>query len=559
MSQLRQSRQGYARRWLRAPLLALLAGCAVPALAQADDIDEIAEPVVQPIPGAAGQRLNAALDALARNPSDVEALMAAGQAALGMGDLGAAVGFYQRASTLAPGNARIKAGLASAYVRSEDPFSAIPLFDEAEKAGPIEPALLGERALAYDLVGDNVTAQIFYKQALLALRDDETVRRLALSQAIAGDRRGMELTLAPLLQKQDKGAWRSRAFALAILGSVEEAESIARSSMPADLAGGISAYLRFMPRLTAAQQAAAANLGHFPRAAEVGRDDPRLAFFQRPRAAVARAELSLTPVGQPLGGDRRPSRNTRGKTDSKSAPAAPPPVVVRPVQVAVVPAAVSAAKPSATPVAIPPVQVIKPAQITVATPSIPAPVRNFAVVDPAQVAPAPKPVATLPPAKSAPVPAPPAKPRDLAEVFADFSAPSREAVPAEGAVDIRKVPAKKSATAKVEKEAKDAKDAKAEKKPNYPSRIWVQVATGRNKAALAFDWRRFTRENAKLFGPRKGHTSAWGQTNRLLTGPFESEKAATAFIVQLKKEKIDGAFVWTSPAGQVVDVLAAGK
>lgn len=544
----------------------LLVGTAwpLPALAQ-DDVEEISEPVVQRVPGEAGQKLNAALELLARNPNDIDALLAAGQAALGMGDVAAAVGFYQRASVLSPGNARIKAGLAAAHVRNEDPFTAITLFDEVEKNGTIEPALLSERALAYDLVGDNVTAQVFYKQALQGARDDETVRRYALSQAIAGDRRGMELTLAPLLQKQDKAAWRARAFGLAILGSTEEAESIARSSMPTDLANGISAYLRFMPKLTAAQQAAAANLGHFPRAAEIGRDDPRLALYQRPRAVVARAEQSLTPAGQPLGSTRNSARGTRERKDprdSRTPPVAPPPEVVKPTRVALASAPIppvaaksapvsEPARPASTPIVAQPKPATTSPAPTVTRPLSASPALSTPVVtSPSAAAPASKPVpapSVAQPAKPAPGPTP-VKPRDLADVFADFVAPSREAVPAPGAVDVRKLPRKTAAKAEPEV-----------KKPSHPSRIWVQVAAGRDKAALAFDWRRFTRENAKTFASRKGYVSAWGQTNRLLTGPFETAKAATAFVGQLKKDGVDGAFVWTSPAGQAVDALAATK
>ena len=32
----------------------------------------------------------------------------------------------------------------------------------------------------------------------------------------------------------------------------------------------------------------------------------------------------------------------------------------------------------------------------------------------------------------------------------------------------------------------------------------------------------------------------------------------SSFIAQLRRADVDGAFVWTSPAGQVVDVLAGG-
>ena len=93
--------------------------------------------------------------------------------------------------------------------------------------------------------------------------------------------------------------------------------------------------------------------------------------------------------------------------------------------------------------------------------------------------------------------------------------------------------------------------------PSHPSRIWVQLATGRDKSALAFDWRRIARQVEAAFKGRRPSTSVWGQANRLLAGPFESEAAANSFLAQLRRADVDGAFVWTSPAGQVVDALAA--
>ncbi len=64
------------------------------------------------------------------------------------------------------------------------------------------------------------------------------------------------------------------------------------------------------------------------------------------------------------------------------------------------------------------------------------------------------------------------------------------------------------------------------------------------------------REKAEVLRGKAPFVSAWGQTNRLLTGPFPSEAAANSFIAQLRRADIDGAFVWTSPAGQVVDGMA---
>jgi hypothetical protein len=85
------------------------------------------------------------------------------------------------------------------------------------------------------------------------------------------------------------------------------------------------------------------------------------------------------------------------------------------------------------------------------------------------------------------------------------------------------------------------------------------VATGRDRKALAFDWRKMSRQNPAIFKSRKPYVTAWNQTNRLLTGPFESEAKASEFMNLLRKEEVAGAFLWTSPAGQVVDELGGVK
>ena len=95
-----------------APVLILLAGAlAAPAVQ--------GQAVVQPLPRAsASQALNAALVRLGHDPRDLDALIDAGKAALGMGDIDAAVGFFARADQLSPDNMRVKGGLAGALVRS---------------------------------------------------------------------------------------------------------------------------------------------------------------------------------------------------------------------------------------------------------------------------------------------------------------------------------------------------------------------------------------------------------------------------------------------------------
>ncbi|MEM8726384.1 MAG: tetratricopeptide repeat protein, partial [Pseudomonadota bacterium] len=264
--------------------------------------------VVQPLPSPEVERLNTALKKLARRPRDLDALIEAGNASLRLDDLDAAIGFFGRAEELSSENPRVKMGQAAVYLRSGRPIEALRLFSEAEAAGASSRDVLADRGLAYDLVGDQTRAQATYRQAL---REDSAnsvaIRRLALSQAIMGEQRAFEDTLRPLIDKREFAAFRARAFGLAILGEQDRAAAIADAVMPRDLAARITPYLEFMPRLTKAQQAAAANLGIFPRAADIGRDDPRIASFAAAStgATSASANVSadnrLEPTGQPLG------------------------------------------------------------------------------------------------------------------------------------------------------------------------------------------------------------------------------------------------------------------
>ena len=694
--------------------LAAVVAAAGPAHAQQDGGDEL-EPVsrlpgsgavIQPLPSQQSYQLNAALTRLAANPRDIGALIEAGNAALSLGDNDAALGFFGRADQLSPNDFRVKSALASALVKNEDPFGAIPLFDAAERAGAHDGSLAGDRGLAYDLVGDNSSAQRYYRQALATAPNDEIVRRLALSLAIAGDRKAAEATLLTQLRRNDPAAWRTRAMMLAILGDTEEAVKIATATMPRDLSDAMVPYLRYMGRLTPAQQAAAANFGHFPRAAQIGRDDPRVARYAalNPRRVVP-AVVVLAAKGDVRGKDKedRSARRRervrerddgikdlarprevlrRSKVPPIPTPATPAPVftpppvpVARtfpPVRVAAAtpppvpftpPAEFRAAQaqaPSLTPSVAPAVAPVMAArQAPLAIPaSVGGPAFASLSVKPvlAQTVITPTPAPASIPVTAAPVspaftllpggpvrsPVPPAAPiaasaldlarraqqtagdaaaaavpkpsiaiavpvatpsavatakptpapaprRDLASAFSDFRPPADEQ--RDGAmVDISKLPSRVKKLAPIDergpipdaptgtkriatadpaiaiagKKGVDAKVGKGGKLadkivkpvvPSHPSRIWVQLGVGRDKGALGFDWRKLGKTQAELFKARKPWTTPWGQTNRLLVGPFETQAAAQAFLKEARKKDGD-AFVWTSPAGQAVEPLA---
>jgi Flp pilus assembly protein TadD len=535
-----------------------------------------ARPVVQPVPPSSLGELNAALRDLSRNPGNVSALLRAGWASLGLDDTQAALGFFRRAASIQPQNGEVKAGLASTSLRQGDPVAAVQLFSEAEASGTPMIRYAGDRGLALDLVGNNSSAQQFYRQALALRSDPEIVRRLALSQAIAVDQSATEATLLPLLQSRDLASYRTRAFALAILGKGEEAVSIAQTMLPPQISNRMAPYLRYMPRLTRAQQAAAANLGQFPPASEIGRDNPQIAALSAaatPRLASATPDSRLVPTGAPLGRKGRSSGSGRGtdarlvKEQSRSgrkedavgatggplAQAPPPPAAQLPPPAPRVAAAVQF--PPATSRASPPVQGTP--SVTSAPPLSAAPARPvlIASIDPQpSAAPAPPPVEQAPkpfaPSASAAAPRPKEN-VSLADAFADFANPVASARPTAGAIDILKVKPPRE-TAKADGPKSDPVKAKPKPKPPAnPQRFWAQVATGRDVKALAFDWRRLQRDGGALLAKRDPYTAKWGQTRRLLTGPYKSEDEADKAVAALKKKGID-AFEFTSDEGQEV-------
>jgi Flp pilus assembly protein TadD len=87
-----------------------------------------------------------------------------------------------------------------------------------------------------------------------------------------------------------------------------------------------------------------------------------------------------------------------------------------------------------------------------------------------------------------------------------------------------------------------------------PSRQWVQIAGGANKAALPKEYDRLRAKAPKLLDGRDAWTSELRFTNRLLIGPFKSEKEAQAFVNQLADADLP-AFSWTSPEGQEIEKL----
>jgi hypothetical protein len=142
-------------------------------------------------------------------------------------------------------------------------------------------------------------------------------------------------------------------------------------------------------------------------------------------------------------------------------------------------------------------------------------------------------------------------PVDLAEV-ARIQAEKRKAEQAAAAR--AKAEADAKAKARAEAEAKAAAKAEAAEKAKNPARIWVQIATGRDLRALAFDMGKLRKKYPALLKGKDAWTSPWGATRRMVIGPFGSTTAAKSFASDWMKAGGDG-YIWQSTEGLEVAKL----
>lgn len=477
----------------------------LPAAGSAQEM--VSRPVVQSLGSEEVADLGAALRTLARRPRDLAALLEAGRASLAVDDLDAAMGFFGRASEVAPSDPGVKLGLASVWLRSGRPVEALRLYNELVSSdASVDRAtfasIIRSRGLAYALVGDGERAHADYAAALaINSEDKETARRLAISHAIAGNGAAFEDALLPVLGQSDPAASRTHAFGLAILGEQARAAAITNEVMPRDIAGRLTPYLAYMPRLTSAQQAAAANLGIFPRAADIGREDPEIAQYRAngglgdntvsatrvaaaPQPSVNSADARLAPAGAPLGAGAPEAASTQDEPEVDAIPKRTGPTLVY----------------------------------------------------------SNAPSRAAPPTQTETVSAARQQPTSVADAFADLGDAPRASSVGAGAVNLE--------TITVPRERAEPE------KPLTPRRFWVQVATGRDIDALRFDWRRIQRKAPDVLGSLTAHVTPWGEANRLLAGPVGSAQAARAMVNDLKAKGLD-TFAFTSPAGLEIDPLTA--
>jgi Flp pilus assembly protein TadD len=511
-----------------------------------------------------GVALSRHLVTIADDPRDLNALKGAAAAALALGDAQAALGFLARAEEISPRDARIKALMGSALVAMEQARPALRFFTEATALGVPEAEIAADRGLAYDLVGNPQQAQRDYQISLRRRDDAEIRRRLALSLGISGNRAAALQVIDAQLRQRDRAAWRTRAFVLALTGDAKGANEAVRAVMAPPAAAALEPFLARLPSLAPGDRAMAVHFGHFPdqrasipsapptgppasatnmdRAVGAGAPDPS----QTPLGTSASSRV-LTAQAQPIASPTTPQAAITGTPVQSQAEilpdgsrrervdAAPPPPTAT--------ATLSALQSSIGP-AMPAASATGPvAASSIQSVSIPA------SIDPV--------AASVPSSNSAPA-AVPATPKPERLPFADIAALIEALPTAEEERAQRTQPATRPQARKEAPKPQPAAKPQVKKPavPAEPSRIWVQIASGAKKESLPREFARLKAKAPALFKGKTGWTASARATNRLLVGPFKTDREARDFVNQLSKAQLDG-FAWTSSAGQAVEKLPA--
>ena len=525
---------------MRARVIAVLAATFIATTASAT-VQSVA-------PESPGTALSRHIRILASNPRDFNSLIGAGKAALELGDVQTAAGFFGRAEEVNPNAPAAKAGLGASMAHMGDADGAIYYFDQATRLGASALTIALDRGLARDLNGDLAAAQSDYRLAIASLNSDEARRRLALSLAIGRDRNGAMASIQPLLNRRDPAAQRTRAFVLALVGDSKGAEQAIEAVMPGGSAR-FAPFITYLPQLSIQEKAAAVHLGMFPDNASI---------------RLSQAQGAPAPASVPPATGRSALAGPPANVSPPSVQAAPP------VRVAVRNSLPPAPKPSFS----------RPSQSSSASPSFSLPSASSAAPTGDEVAQQSEaesevmePVASDAGSESsleevgestddsklssidkllaAIEEAPPPAPTPKVEKSGSDDAATAKAAAAKKAAD-KKAADKKAA----EKKSKDAKLAAERKEREEAAKLgvkgtyWVQLAGGSNQDRMANEYKKLSDKAGTLLKSRTGYVTTGKEYFRLVIGPFDTKSESQAFVNKLAKEGVGG-FSWTRTPSQI--------
>ena len=516
---------------------------------------------VSAAPESPGTALSRHIRILASNPRDFNSLIGAGRAALELGDVQTAAGFFGRAEEVNPNAPAAKAGLGAAMAHMGDADGAVYYFDQATRLGASVLTIARDRGLARDLTGDLAAAQNDYRLAIASLNSDEGRRRLALSLAIGRDRSGAMAAIQPLLNRRDPAAQRTRAFVLALVGDPTGAAQAIEAVMPGGSAR-FAPFITYLPQLSVPEKAAAVHLGMFPDNAAVrisqsqgAMQQPQVAVRNVPPPAPGRSALAEAPAN--IAKPTEPAPAPVRIASRKPIPPAPQPSFSLPSQRS--PASPSFNLPSASSAA-PTVDKLAQSEPEAGRePEAEVDANNTAnaetdeqsslqevgdAMDESKLSSIEKLLAAI---EEAPPPAPSPK--------IETTTPNGESVTKAAAA--KKAADKKAADKKAaEKKVRDAKLAADKREREEAAKLgikgtyWVQLAGGSNQDRMTTEYKKLSDKAGKLLKSRPGYVTAGKDYFRLVIGPFGTKSESQSFVNKLAKEGVDG-FSWTRTPSQI--------
>jgi Flp pilus assembly protein TadD len=231
--------------------------------------------------------------ALAKDPSDAEALTLRGQALTQLGRLGEARESLRKAVTIAPRNVRALLALGRVQL-PVDPADAETDFEAALKQDSQNAAALNDLGIARDLLGHHADAEAAYRGAMAAQPTMAAAQvNLALCLAISG-RGGEAIRLIHPLADAPEATRKIKedyAAVLAMAGERDEARRILSTDLSADEVASA------LDVLTSARMAAAPEA--VPPRQVASRDDLPMPAAQAP---ITRDDLPM-PAQNASGGD----------------------------------------------------------------------------------------------------------------------------------------------------------------------------------------------------------------------------------------------------------------
>jgi Flp pilus assembly protein TadD len=183
------------------------------------------------------------------NPGDSSAALAYAQALRALGQRSQASSVLEQASLRAPNDKVLLGAYGRALADAGQLSQALNVLSRAHSPDQPDWRILSAQGAVLDQMGRHQDAQHYYASALKIVPDEPSVlSNLGLSYALAKDLAKAEATLRNALSRPnpDPRVRQNLALVVGLQGRFGEAETIARSDLPADEAAANVAYLKRM-------------------------------------------------------------------------------------------------------------------------------------------------------------------------------------------------------------------------------------------------------------------------------------------------------------------------